>query len=86
VTNSDGSVSVTLPQASVTVGADGSVLSSTSTDTGNTAETTASATTPYTAASTSTSQAGDASGLATSPILPLLLIGGAALLLMGVMD
>ena len=82
VTNSDGSVSVTLPTASVTVGADGSVLSSTSTDTESTAETA----TPTTASPVSTTaQTGDASGLATSPLLPLLLIGGAALLL-GVMD
>lgn len=82
VTNADGSVSVTLPTASVTVGADGSVLSSTSTDTESTAETA----TPTTASPVSTTaQTGDASGLATSPLLPLLLIGGAALLL-GVMD
>ena len=80
-TNADGSVSVVLPTAAVTVSPSGNVVSSTSTDTDSTASQTVPPVNGTAASASTTSTVGS-----TGSLMPLLFIGAGIAILLAVAD
>jgi hypothetical protein len=80
--NGDGSVTVTLPEATATVDSSGNVVSSSTTP----GEQTAAPVTGTSGAAQPTATTTTTTTASTSSLMPLLLIGGGALLLLMVMD